>query len=101
MILKSCPFCGGQAKLVANSVRSGYAEYERNETYHVVVCGNCECRGKSYHQKHLINFTVHTVSDFRNNPVLRAQVEDDYEAYCQQTKKLAVDAWNRRIGEQE
>jgi hypothetical protein len=91
-----CPFCGGEAEYTTESVRSGYGEYESIEKYHVVTCKTCKCNGRRYHQKHLINFTSYTVSDFRNNPLLRAKVEDEYESYCQQTKQLAVDAWNKR-----
>lgn len=99
MKLKSCPFCGGQAKLVTSNVQSGYGGYGSNEIYHAVVCANCESRSKGYHQKHLISFTSHTVSDFRNNPILRAKVEDEYAVYCKQVIERATEAWNKRIGD--
>ena len=38
----------------------------------------------------------YTVRDFRENPILRAKVEDDYDAYCEQSEQLAVDGWNCR-----
>ena len=94
--LLACPFCGGEAEYATESVRSGYGEYESTEKYHVVKCKACQSNGRRYHQKHLIHFTTCTVADFRNNPLLRAKVEDEYEAYCQQTKQLAVEAWNKR-----
>ena len=94
--LLCCPFCGGDAELVICRNRTGYGEYERTETYHAVKCKKCGSTGKQYHEKALIDFTKYTVLDFRSNPILRAKVEDDYEAYQQQTKELAVAAWQRR-----
>ena len=94
--LEPCPFCGGEAEQHQDLVRSGYGEYERQERYHVVNCKKCGASSKPFHQKHLIDFTKYTVRDFRENPILRAKVEDDYDAYCEQSKQLAVDAWNCR-----
>ena len=94
--LSVCPFCGGEAVLETERERQGYGEHESLETYHVVVCSKCKSRATRYHQKHLINFTSATVSDFRHNPVLRAKVEDEYEEYCKQVQDLAVTAWERR-----
>jgi hypothetical protein len=91
-----CPFCNGNGKLIEESERCGYGEYERNLTFHVVKCKNCGSQSTRYEQKPLIDFTRYTVQDFRNNPVLRAKVEDDYAAYYDRTKQLAVEAWNKR-----
>jgi len=76
--------------------RIGYGSYERTHEYWVVECQSCSGSGKEYEQKPLCDYTNHTVADFRNNPILRAKVEDDYNAYVEQTKKLAIDAWNQR-----
>jgi hypothetical protein len=95
--LLNCPFCGGEAEYATENVRSGYGEYESIEKYHVVQCKACHSNGRRYHQKHLVQLTSHTVADFRNNPLLRAKVEDEYDAYCQQTKQLSIDAWNNRF----
>jgi hypothetical protein len=78
-------------------MRLGYGEYESDETYWAVECQNCHSKGRQYHQKHLASYTSHTVHDFRNNPVLRAKVEDKYDQYCAQTRQLAADAWNKRV----
>lgn len=94
--LKPCPFCGGKPECVVESVRAGYGEYESTENYHVVTCKNCHGTGPRYHQKHLIDFTNYKVSDFRNNPILRAKVEDDYKAFSQGIMQQAINAWNRR-----
>ena len=94
--LEPCPFCGGEAEQHQDLVRSGYGEYERTERYHAVKCKKCGASSKRVHQKHLIDFTKYTVRDFRENPILRAKVEDDYDAYCEQSKHLAVEAWNCR-----
>ncbi len=96
LALEACPFCGGEAEYQTENVRSGYGEYERNETYHTIRCKKCGASSKRVHQKHLIDFTKYTVRDFRENPILRAKVEDDYDAYCEQSKQLAIDAWSLR-----
>jgi hypothetical protein len=94
--LKPCPFCGGEPKHEIEQVRIGYSEYEHVENYHVVKCANCSSNGPRCHQKHLAEFTAYTVADFRNNPILRAKVEEDYENYCREIKRHAISAWNRR-----
>lgn len=99
--LKPCPFCSGCGILETETVRSGYGEYENSDLYHVVKCASCRASGRRYHQQHLISFTSYTVGDFRNNPLLRAKVEDEYEAYCKQTKQLAIKAWNARAQDSE
>jgi putative transposon-encoded protein len=37
------------------------------------------------------------VSDFRNNPILRANVEDEYEKYVARLKEKAETSWNKRV----
>jgi hypothetical protein len=95
--LKQCPFCGGNPELIVDYQRSGYGEYERNLEFHVVQCKNCSSKGRQFEQKPLCDFTAFTVAEFRSNPALRAKVEDEYNLYAEQTKELAVNAWNRRI----
>jgi hypothetical protein len=94
--LKPCPFCGGDAEHQKDDLRHGYDEYEREETYHFIKCKNCGSSSGRLHQKHLCDFTKYTVRDFRENPILRAKVEDEYSAYCEQLKQLSIDAWNLR-----
>lgn len=94
--LASCPFCGGESELREDNDRAGYGEYERRLTFHVVRCKNCAAQATRFEQKPLVDFTHHTVGDFRNNPALRAKVEDDYQVYVEQTKQMAMAAWNRR-----
>lgn len=94
--LKPCPFCDGEAVLIDEPVRSGYGEYEQTHTHRYVTCAKCHARGPAFVIKHLVEMTTHTVSDFRYNPVLRAKVENEYDAYVKQTAELAVEAWNRR-----
>lgn len=96
MNLLSCPFCAGEGELIEKRERHGYGEYERNIIFHVVECKKCHSHGRRYEQKALIDFTSHTVQDFRNNPVLRAKVEDEYNLYITQIKELAVSSWNKR-----
>ena len=94
--LLPCPFCGGKAELLEQRSRTGYGEYERNDIYLGVQCLKCGSVGSRIHQKSLAELTVYTVGDFRGNPALRAKVEDEYEAYKEQTKDLATQAWNNR-----
>ena len=97
--LLPCPFCGQQAAQAVDHMRCGHGEYESFETYLLVRCTKCFSGGRSYHQARMVQFTPYTVSDLRGNPALRAKAEDDYEAYCQQRRRLAVEAWNKRAGE--
>lgn len=99
MDLKPCPFCGSPAEFLEETTRCGYGEYERHETFYSVACTSCKASGRRYHRKTIRDFTRYTVADFRNNPILRAKVEDEHEAYSEQTKQLAIDAWNHRAGE--
>lgn len=94
--LKRCPFCGGEPDLILRRERMGYGDYERALEFHVVRCLNCGALGKEFKQQALIDYTSHTVQDFRNNPILRAKVKDEYEKYISQTKELAIKAWNTR-----
>lgn len=94
--LLPCPFCGGKPELIIHRPRTGYGSYERTHEVHVVECKNCAARSRGFEQKPLCDYTNYTVADFRENPILRAKVEDGYAAYAEQTKELAVDAWNTR-----
>lgn len=94
--LKPCPFCGGEGDLVLRRERVGYGGYEKTLEFHVVKCVNCESSGKEFRQDPLCDYTSYTVQDFRDNPVLRAKVEDEYEDYIKQAKELAIQAWNTR-----
>jgi hypothetical protein len=85
-----CPFCGSKAEQKEYDERGGYGEYERTIKYHLVVCGGCGAEGPKKHQKWLIDFTKYTVNDFRNNPILRARVEEEYEEYCRNVKQAAL-----------
>lgn len=94
--LLPCPFCGGEATVKLRNARCGYGEYECILDFYGVTCNKCGGASKEVQQRPLIEFTPHTVSDFRNNPILRAKVEDEYEEYIQQIKSLAAIAWNNR-----
>ncbi len=96
MELKPCPFCGGKPELIQHGERFGYGSYEQTRKYWIVKCKNCTSSGKGYEQKPLCDYTNHTVDEFRDNPILRAKVEDDYDAYIEQTKHMAMSAWNQR-----
>ena len=35
----------------------------------------------------------------RNNPLLRAKVEDEYDKYIEELKEIVIKSWNKRIKE--
>ena len=92
-----CPFCASEkVELGEDSVRYGYGSYERFDTFYAVRCKDCGAKGKAFYQKPLRSFTEYTVQDFRDNPILRAKVEDEYSEYIDDMKLDAVKAWNIR-----
>lgn len=95
--IKKCPFDGGNGVLRTTLERSGYGEYETSEKYSEVICDKCHAVGPIFHVKHLKDFTKYTVADFRNNPILRAEVEDEYDLYCKDIAQKTVEAWNKRF----
>tara|TARA_R110000782_G_scaffold269643_1_gene368132 strand:- start:215 stop:526 length:312 start_codon:yes stop_codon:yes gene_type:complete len=95
--LKTCPFCGGVAALNSENRRVGYDEYESNVTLYFASCTKCGARTKTTQKPHLCDFTAHTVQDFRNNPLLRASVEDEFDAYLERIKSIPVNDWNNRL----
>lgn len=94
--LLPCPFCGGEGEYAEIRERIGYGSYERTETYHRVVCRKCGSHGRQLHQRCLADYTNYTVGDFRNDPALRARVEDEYDLYIADIKEIAIEAWNTR-----
>ena len=82
-----CPFCASHNAEI----------YEEHSTHLIYVgCGTCGSSGKRFRYNPLINFTNYTLNDFRNNPILRAQVEEEYFEYRKGVELDAVKAWNIR-----
>ena len=94
--LKTCPFCGGRAHLITESDRIGYDTYERTIDAVRITCVDCRSSGTEIIKKTLADFTSYTVQDFRQNPILRAKVEDEYEEYVKELNNQAIKAWNTR-----
>lgn len=94
--LLRCPHCNGVAELKSKDERVGYGGYMRYIDYFYVACSGCGARTADFRKKSLAEFTVYTVQDFRDNPTLRAKVEDEYTIYCWQLEQETIDAWNRR-----
>jgi len=94
--LKPCLHCETEGVIKERDERVGYNEYQDTYHYCFVECANCGCRSKEFRIKPLIETTDYTVADFRQNPVLRAKVEDEYDDYVQQVKQAAMDSWNTR-----
>jgi len=94
-ILSPCPFCGGEAEFIEiiERVDRGFMSLDY---YYFVKCKVCGARGTRIYKKPLCDFTKHTVADFRENPALRARVEDEYEVFVESLKNQAVEAWEKR-----
>jgi hypothetical protein len=95
--LLRCPHCNGQARLKSKSERVGYEEYTSYVDSIYVVCEGCGARTADFTKTSLAGFTDYTVQDFRNNPILRATVENDYKSYCNDLMQKAIDTWNMRV----
>ena len=95
-VLLCCAHCGGQAELKSKAERVGYAEYMSYADSFYVACSDCGARTADFRKKALAKTTDYTVQDFRENPALRAKVEDEYTVYCKQLEKEAISAWNKR-----
>lgn len=100
-ISKQCPFCRAKGELKEENTRVGYGDYESNVSCFVVECLGCGAKAQWFAIKTLCDFTTHTVEDFRNNPILRAEVEDQYETYLKELKEKAIMAWEKRNGGNE
>jgi len=96
MEIKRCPHCGERGELMSKTERVGYDEYMRYVDSFQVVCTGCGARTKEFTKKPLVATTHYTVVDFRDNPTLRAKVEDEYVTYCELLEQATVDAWNTR-----
>ena len=83
-----CPFCASRNTEI-------HEDHRDNVVY--VKCGSCGSSGKRFYYKPLVSFTYYTIDDFRNNPILRAQVEEEYFEYRKGIELDAVKAWNIRL----
>lgn len=93
--LKPCPFCGGEAKYSFYSdVFDGWGTpFDR----HKIICKKCGAEGPTVSHEQLSDFTNYTVKDFRNNPILRAKIEDEFEEFKESKKQEVIEAWNKRV----
>lgn len=94
--LLCCPHCNGDAELKSKNERVGYEEYMRYVDLFYVACLGCGARTADFIKKSLADTTEYTVQDFRENPTLRAKVEDEYTLYCKQLEQESIDSWNKR-----
>jgi hypothetical protein len=99
--LKPCPFCGGEAEQIETVLYFGSGDYANSEEKQLCKCKACGTEGKMFHQKYLSEFTNYSVEDFRNNPLLRAKVEEEYESYVNSIKQQAITFWNKRTDTKE
>ena len=76
--LLCCPHCNGNAELKSKNERVGYDEYMRYIDSFYVACSECGARTADFRKKTFAETTEYTVQDFRENPALRAKVEDEY-----------------------
>jgi len=94
--LLCCPHCNGNAELKSKNERVGYDEYMRYIDLFYVACSECGARTADFRKKTFAETTEYTVQDFRENPALRAKVEDEYTIYCKQLEQETISAWNKR-----
>jgi len=97
-ILSLCPFCGGEAEFLERITKVDCGDIIYN-TYYFVKCKVCGACGTKIYRKPLCDFTKHTVADFRENPALRARVEDEYEVFVESLKNQAAEAWEKRVSQ--
>jgi len=90
-----CPFCGGSAELKIKHHPSPNGVAQSCDEA-VVQCNVCKSQGSPYRLPRREDFTLYTVLDFRNNPAIRARIEEEYEGHCEMIKSMAVGAWNTR-----
>mgnify|MGYP006977568710 CR=1 FL=1 len=79
------------------SNRVGYGDYERMVYSIIVECSGCHAKAADLIIMPLCDFTNYTVSDFRNNPILRARIEDSYAKYITDLEESVIALWNRRV----
>ena len=94
--IPSCPFCGGEASLKTKEERAGYDDYMRHDAFLYVSCLKCGAQSADFRIKPLCETTPYKVQDFRNNPALRARVEDEYDVYLEQLEQEVIRAWSKR-----
>jgi len=99
--IKNCPFCNSKAKLNRLLSKVGHGEYERMVASVIVECEKCHSKSAEVMIMPLCDFTERTVSDFRNNPILQAKVEDEYEKYKDVRKEEALRLWNNRANQND
>lgn len=90
--IKNCPFCGSEACLEEEL----YHHYSSSYTTFVVSCLDCKARTKDIFKTSMIDFTKHSVDDFRKNPSLRAKEDDRLDLVNEEKKLIAVEMWNKR-----
>jgi hypothetical protein len=96
MYILPCPFCGDKATEMTISTRVGHEEFMRYEEAHVVTCDRCGASSRSIAQETFADRTHYKVQDFRNNPSLRARVEDEYDTYVESLCARVIYLWNKR-----
>jgi len=102
LIMLPCPHCNGVAQLECRIDYGGTGEYaRRGADYLYVHCTECGAKSGEFHRKYFCDMTEYRVDDFRRNPALRARVEEEYDAYCEEIKKEPVNAWNKRVSKND
>lgn len=101
VLILLCPFCSGEAELKEYTDHWGSGEYANSTQFRQVICKSCKASAPAIRQKHFIELSDYSVEDFRNNPSLRAKVDDEYDAYKKTVGEEAIEAWNKRTGAQD
>jgi hypothetical protein len=96
--LKSCPFCGCEAKQEIESWTNPNGSEWGSGRYTYIYCPNCKAKGGYKSIDNFNIFSKYSVKDFRESNLLRAIEDERYDAYIEQQKQAAIDAWNMRGG---
>jgi ribosomal protein L37E len=94
--LNTCPFCGGKASHEEDYDKGSGDGYVLPFNRHCVRCKQCGAQSYAIRQKPLCEFSNHTVSDYRGNPILQARIQDEYEKYIEMLKQDVTKLWNQR-----
>ena len=98
--LKPCPFCGGNGKVSFKDYRFFGQNYigDRKVSYRVqVICNRCRSRGRPVITDAMINpkpYISKWGNTYSEDSLVCQSATNDFEPYVKQ----AIEAWNRRVG---
>ena len=94
--LKPCPFCSGKSEIRQSLIMNPNSGYPDSH-YINVVCIICGAMCGKLWIKTFNEFSSHTVEDFRESNLLRANEGIKYDAYMNEQKTEVAKKWNIRF----